>query len=131
MKEIQDWDVFEYIPFWKYCFMQRYVKNFIRSFLYGHLSARCDHFCPTSERVKLLTSHRAWSKNDRIYLDLSTTRNMIAFPEFSNRLPWNLIEHITVFNSKSGKIRKRKTKREREWEIRKIEKNRSFGWKLF
>lgn len=88
--------------------------------LYGQLSARCDHFCPSSERVKLLTSHRVWSKNDRIYLDLvrdpSTTRNMIAFPEFSNRLPWNSIEHITVFDSKSGKIRKRKTKSEREVE---------------
>lgn len=31
MKEIEI--VFEYIPFWKYCFMQRYVKNFIRSFI--------------------------------------------------------------------------------------------------
>ena len=103
--------------------------------LYGQSSARCDHFCPTSERVKLLTSHRVWSKNDRIYLDLvrdpSTRRNMIAFPEFSNRLPWNSIEHITVFDSGSGKIRKRKTKRGGEWEVEgKSEKSRSFGWKL-
>lgn len=56
---------------------------------------------------------------------------MIAFPEFSNRLPWNSIEHITVFNSGSGKIRRRKTKREGEREVEgKSEKSRSFGWKL-
>lgn len=97
--------------------------------LYGQLSARCDHFCPSSERVKLLTSHRVWSKNDRIYLDLvrdpSTTRNMIAFPEFSNRLPWNSIEHycLRLEERKNSKKKNEKWTRSR----RKIEK-KSIIW---